>query len=175
VPSIRWSDGAGRELDAARRSQVIRLQRFDYTCGGCGHPFSSPELVVGELLLLRSEGRGTLAVLPIVDNSVLDEVGRLVRELPSAQGRSDHQVGGATQEALSVVFDPDEDGSRFVVGGRPRCPRCGWSSPSEWRASDPPEFIESDVPRVGHRAWDGLEIAEKRRRIAQAVADAFSE
>jgi hypothetical protein len=153
---------------------MIRLQLFDYTCGNCGRTYSAPEMTNADYLLLRSAGAGSLAVVPTVDNEVLDEVDRLVHELPLVQGRSDYQVGGATQSALSVVFDPDEDGSKFVVGGRPRCPHCGWSEPSAWRASDPPKFVEADVPLAAHAGWDALELVEKQNRIADAVADAFS-
>lgn len=117
---------------------------------------------------MRSRGSGTLAVAPTVHNPVLDEVDLLVRDLPVVQGRSDYQVGGAVQAALAVVFDTDDDGSRFEVGGLPSCPHCGWSSRSEWRASDPPEFVDIDVPEAEHRGWDGLSIAEKRRRLADA-------
>jgi DNA-directed RNA polymerase subunit RPC12/RpoP len=154
--------------------RMIRLQMFEYSCGSCGRGFSAPELVAGDYLLLRSEGVGSLALVPTVDNAVLDEVDRLVQELPVIRGRSDLQVGGATQEALSAVFDPDEDGSRFVVGGRPRCPHCGWREPSGWRASEPPEFVDVDVPLAAHTGWDNLGSGEKQSRIADAVADALS-
>lgn len=153
---------------------MIRLQLFDYQCGNCDRMYSAPELVNGDLLLLRSAGAGSLAVVPTVDNAVLDEVDRLVHELPLVNGRSDFEVGGATQDALSVVFDPDADGSKFVVGGRARCPHCRWSEPSASRASDPPEFVEADVPLAAHAGWDALGVAEKQDRIAEAVADALS-
>jgi hypothetical protein len=152
----------------------IRLQMFDYRCGNCEQSFAAPELVVGEYLLMRSEGAGTIALLSTVDNRVLDEVDRLVRELPLVQGRSEYEIGGLTQAVLSAVFDPDDDGSRFVVGGRPRCPSCGWSRLSEWSASDPPRIIEVDVPLAGHIVWDELKASDKRSRVAEAVADALS-
>jgi hypothetical protein len=153
---------------------MIRLQVFDHTCRNCGREFSAPELVARDNLLLRSEGAGSLAVVPTVDNAVLGEVDRLVHELPVVRGRSDHQIGGAIQEALTAVFDPDEDGSRFVVGGRPRCPHCGWSEPSGWRASEPPEFVDVVLPLAAHTGWDNLGSDEKKSRVADAVTDALS-
>ena len=69
-------------------SPMTRLELFEYTCGKCYREYSAPALVFGDVLLLRSAGAGSLAVVATVNNEVLDEVDRLVSELPIVQGRS---------------------------------------------------------------------------------------
>ena len=139
----------------------MRLHLFEYTCARCARSFKAPELVGGYGdLLLRSTGLGTESVVFALSDEAFGEVGRLLDVVGGAEIGS-YRQGELVQEIFGITCDPDIDGSRFVVGGKPRCPTCGSHLMQGWRATEPPEIVDIDIPHVSHEKWMKKSLAER--------------
>lgn len=153
---------------------MIRYHLFEYECASCGHRFLAPARATHDVHTLRSEGLGTMVIVPMWDNPVLDEAHELFKKLDLIEGESGPRITRAFHDSLSAVCDPDTDGSPFVLGLKPRCPECGSANVPHFQSTDPPQFAEIDVPEATHREWDRLTSDQKQRRIAHAVVGSLS-
>ena len=68
----------------------------------------------------------------------------------------------------------DDDGSSYGIGTPPRCPVCGSNRMDHWEATNPPEFVETEVPSVTHQRWKALSENEKLRELEVATSDFLS-
>lgn len=151
----------------------VRYQLFEFLCDRCGGSFKAPHRVLDDVVSLRSSGSGQLVVISTSD-PLFDELNSLVARSPLVHGRSERQVALATFAALAAAVDPDPEGWSYVVGGLPRCERCGAGEPTDWRSTEPPETAELEVPEARHSTWDRLTEDRRFDLVSEAVADSFS-
>ena len=147
----------------------MRVIRAYYWCSGC--PGRHPTIALTEdygVLLLRSSGAGTPAYVDTFADPVFDEVHEFVSR--HLAGRREDRPGELVQRLFGVTVDPDNDGSPFVIGGWPTCPGCG--AHTWWQISEPPEFLEVDLPHVKHASWEALSEVERRARLVAGLTTA---
>jgi hypothetical protein len=145
----------------------VRLRRVLFWCSDCPEPRESEALAGDDgLLPLRSERAGTLAFVDTFRDPVFAEVEDFVdRNRPSGMGAG--ASGHVVQKLFGLTVDPDTDGSPFVVGGKPTCQGCG--SLTRWEITEPPEFVNVDVPHVSHQLWDRMDRSEREALLASAL------
>lgn len=153
----------------------ITLEVFVFRCGRCAVEYREGWSTAEYYFVMRSEGRGSVAAIPQRGNELLDELWSLVDRHASVRELSPRRLGQLKRTILSSVYDPDCDGSRFVADGCPRCPACGWSTPSSFTATDPLEFVEVDVPYLTAKSWTVLAPIAKERLVREAISDALSQ
>lgn len=153
----------------------VTLEVFVFRCGRCAVEYREGWSTSEQYFVMRSEGLGSVAAIPQQGNGLLDELWSLVDRLSSVRELSPRKLGELKRTILSSVYDPDCDGSRFVVDGCPRCPACGWRTPSSFTASDPLEFVEVDLPDLTAESWAVLAPTAKERLVREAVSDALSQ
>lgn len=156
-------------------SALVNTQVFVYECPSCCEEFEAPVVRgSGEYLGMRSDGRGTLAVWPNTyanPNPVNDELKATLSQVNVYEHADSARQGKLFKAAMSVVADADVDGSRFTVGGMPRCPTCG-SVPEQFHGTD--EMVRQVVPKVSHRRWQSLSDSERLDAVRSAVIDDLS-
>jgi len=154
----------------------MKLQLVTYVCGNCRSRFRAPELLGGYgSVLLRSEGRGRETLVDFFDDGgVMAELTRLAKRLPLVSGLTDRRLGELAQYLFGKTVDPDDDGSRYGIGVPPRCPVCGSNRMDWWEATEPPEFVELEVPSVTHKRWQALSEKEKLDELEIAANDFLS-
>ena len=124
--------------------------------------------------MLRSEGRGRAAYVDVFDDEVFDELTELAKRLPLVSGLSDRRWGELGQYLFGKTVDPDDDGSSYGISVPPRCPVCGSNRMDHWRATEPLEFVEVEIPHVTHRRWKALTEDEKLRELGIATNNFLS-
>jgi hypothetical protein len=153
----------------------MKLRKVAYDCAGCGATFQGSDLIGGYGALgLRSEGLGTLAYEDGLDDSAFADVNEVIDSLPFAKSLPDWRRGDLGRSLFERTCDVDVDGSRFGIGVPPRCDVCGSNQVVDFRPSEPPAFVEVDVPHVTHTEWSSLTSDEKRVRLTVAARDFLS-
>jgi hypothetical protein len=146
----------------------MKLHLFEYECRPENRRFLAPQIVAGYgVFLLRSEAEGREAYLAAVSDDAFAEVGRLVDASPRASGLSAQRCAELTQAVFSVAFDPAADG--YVISGKSRCPFCGSPDVKFVQATEPPQFVDIDLPTVTHRRWAALPVDERQRLVETAL------
>jgi hypothetical protein len=154
---------------------MARYPLFSSRCARCSHEFTAPQVTgpYGELGA-RSTGRGTLLAVHALEDQVFGEVAAIAAQC-MAEARvnlSDRERGHVTQIAWSAACDPDEDGTLFVIGAKPRCPACG--SASIDMHAETGEFAELDLPAPAYSTWHTKTGPERAQAIRAAVMEALS-
>lgn len=149
----------------------MKLQLFKYTCGRCGHSFEAPELPGNQygLFLMRSEGKDTLALVNALDDTVFEEVDRLLSAIPGIEAKSDAERAMVLHAIFGICYDPDEDGSLFGIGTFPACSECSSREIAYWQASDPPIFVELSLPSVTHDKWKSLNTKSRLNLLREEM------
>jgi hypothetical protein len=148
----------------------MKFDVFYYTCGNCGTVFEAPDLVGGYgLMLARSLGRGSMALVDAINDEVFAEVEGLVAAVANRTRMTDRQFGDVVRYAFSASCDVDSDGSPYRIGEHPRCPSCGSHRMRTWERSG--KLIELDVPSVRHDNWSRTDAGQRQRLIQNAVND----
>ena len=148
----------------------MRLHIFKFTCGNCGCDFKSPKMsfdTYGEFLLRNNEG--DLAYLDGISDPVYQEVEDLLKQLPALQNKSAVVLAEFLRKVFGVACDPDAKGNLFSIGGDPVCPSCGERNASYWEATEPPEYLEIELPAVTHKKWFRLSEPEKLSLLANEL------
>ena len=152
---------------------IMHLVLVKYTCSKCSTQFKAPELpngIYGDFLL-RSGIAGDMRFLAAIDDGTYDEVDTLMLEIAAVANQNVHKRADILREIYGqVACDPDRNGNFFKIGLDPACPSCGSQSGADWRFTEPPEFVNQDVPPVTHRRWNGMSADAKRAAVLESVA-----
>ncbi len=139
----------------------MRLQQIRYTCRVNGHDFQAPSLMGGYgVWTVRSEASGEARVVDMFDSPTASRIGNLAAAaLPDL---SDRRRGELQQQTIAALADPDENGHRFALDGKPLCPVCGSTAADTWQATG--EQLEGTIPaatfaEVEALSAEGLEAA----------------
>jgi hypothetical protein len=148
---------------------------LEYRCAACGHDLEAPVVLGGYGDLgARSAGRGKLIHIRALADSTFDEVAQLVDRAVVDAGLSvtDRRRGEVVQEVFAVACDPDDDGTRFVIGGTPRCPTCTSPEMASWTETG--SVVDLELPGPTHRDWAALSTGDRWLMVRAATIDALS-
>lgn len=153
---------------------MVRPVLFSCQCARCGREFTAP-FVAGLLygvLGARSAGRDTLIAIETFEDPVFEEARELSRRCVSELrvNLTDRREADVFWSAWSAVCDPDENGTRFVIGAMPRCPDCGSRDVNMLRETS--EIGDVHLPAPCYPAWHSMTSSEKALTIRAAVTDA---
>ena len=149
----------------------MKLHLFEYTCQPCHTHFKAPEVMpdsYGEFLM-RSES-GDTVFLNALEDPVYQEVDDILACLLSGQSVSAVKRASLLRKVFGVACDTDVQGYRYGINTSPLCPHCGSIHMEGWEATEPPEFVDLDLPQVSHCKWIALNPAEKALCLKQALA-----
>lgn len=147
----------------------MKLQLFKYYCATCGTTTLAPELTgdVYGCFLLRSRVSGELAYVEALSDSVYHETEQILEAIPGYRKLNKFGRADALRAVFGCTCDLAQDGSYFKIGAEPICEGCGaLSSMASWEATEPPEYVEKQIPHVTHYEWHNMEINEKQRLVA---------
>lgn len=150
----------------------MKFHLFKYTCKKCGAIYKAPELSFdsyGEFLM-RSVA-GETVYLNAISDPVYDEVDKLLHELLNEKKFNSFQYANLLQTIFGVACDKDSKGNRYDIKNKPKCNNCRFQEPSYWEATEPPEFIELNIPEVEHNKWSELTKAEKLDILKKAIGE----
>ncbi len=148
----------------------MRLHIFLYKCDICEQWFEAPEInefAYGEFLM-RSES-GEMRYLNALSDDVFMEVRALLGDDPRVSSFNRSQRAEILIEIYGVACDVDLKGDLFRIGAEPCCSICHQRSIEEWKASEPPRYVDVDVIPVSYKDWKALTEQEKRMRICEAL------
>lgn len=140
----------------------MKFHLFKYTCQACGAIYKAPEISsdsYGEFLMRSSTGE--VVHLNAMSDPAYAEVDELLKRLPDLQGKSPVQLAKIQRKIFGAACDTDSQGDRYSIEAKPICQSCGNPNPSYWEATEPPEFVELDMPEVTHNDWFRLDEAKK--------------
>jgi DNA-directed RNA polymerase subunit M/transcription elongation factor TFIIS len=143
---------------------------FKYICKRCGSVYKAPEVSAdsyGEFLMRSPTGE--TVHLDAMSDPVFAEVDALLKRLPCMQRKSPVQLAKIQRNVFGVACDPDSQGNRYSIEAKPICQTCGNKEPSYWEATEPPEFVDIDVPEVAHNGWGQLDELEKIEVLERSV------
>ena len=120
------------------------------------------EYSYGEFLLRKRNDSGMRYL-----NALEDDVYREVNEILKENFFQDQSEAG---DLLQIVFgpvacDPDTDGKPFEMNLWPYCENCSAAEPLSWQMTEPPEFVNIDVPLVKHDLWNSFNPEQKKTRV----------
>ena len=153
----------------------MKLHLFDYYCESCGNHFQSPQLIgdaYGEFLMRTK--CGDIVYLDTCEDKVFDEVEKIYIKLISI-----YKIEGTRlfidlfHEIFTVSCDFSPQEQDYSIGQDPICPNCLKTDFSRWGPTNPPEFVELDVPAVSHVNWNKLSCEEKVKKIERAIKNYF--
>jgi len=150
------------------------LQLVKFKCGNCKSEFKAPQLKTGVYaeFLLRSQNRGDVAYLDAMDDKTYDEVSKYLKGNSKLTGKSANQMAAILQKSYgAIACDPDAFGNVYQIDASPVCPSCQSQTMEYWEVIEPPEFVESIVSSVTHRAWSLLSDDEKTEKVDQVLSD----
>jgi hypothetical protein len=148
----------------------MRFHLFKYTCKQCEEIYKAPEVSFdsyGEFLMRSPSGEVTY--LNAMSDATYREVDDLLKRLHGLQGLSSVKLASIQRKVFGVACDTDSHGDRYSIEIKPICKTCGSENPSYWEATEPPEFIDSDIPEVSHNDWLQLDESEKLKLLDKAV------
>lgn len=126
---------------------------------------TAPEVLeysYGEFLLRKRNSSG-IRYLNALEDDVYHEVSEIIKEFfPDVKFES--------SDLLQIVFgpvacDPDIDGRPFEMNLWPHCENYNATEPVSWQMTDPPVFVDIEVPLVKHDLWNCLSPQGKRNRV----------
>ena len=129
---------------------------FEFICDDNGPPAG------GRILLSRKSLQP--AVIYYFEDPVFDEVAGIVDDLLTGQGLSEHKVATRFDDIFGEICDPAPDSSSYFLGGDIPCPACA-NKVTSYGPTTPLKYCEVEIPKVTHKEWDNLTVAEKRRRV----------
>lgn len=151
----------------------MKLMLFEYTCLDCGHRFRAAELLplTYGFYLARSLTSDECALLKAIDDPIFPQVERILAEAGLVVGLDDIQKAQLLLRVFGKTCDPASDGSEYAIAQQPTCPKCRRRDRLSWRATDPPEFCEIELPVTTHHRWSGLSEDDRRTIITSAAKD----
>jgi hypothetical protein len=149
----------------------MKLQLVGYRCANCAAEFKAPEIgfySYGEFLLRSSAGE--VSYLDALRDETYMEVAELLKESAKVINKTPNALADMVRKTYgAIACDPDEMGNFFEIGKDPGCRVCGCQEMAYWEVTDPPEFVDENVPPVTHVGWNMLSHADKKQRIAQVL------
>ena len=158
-------------MRAPERS-VVRLIRWRFQCGSCGHEYQSWGLPPDSYyeILVRSPGDDIAFVFPD-ENQFWNEVGDATRQIAGETGLDRAGWGRAFRHAWSYVMDLSPAGEPYAIDGLAMCPRCGaW--PVESGHIHPVVVNEVPARCPTYRTWF-VTPAEERGAILRRAVDEY--
>jgi hypothetical protein len=153
----------------------MKLQLVKYRCANCGGEFKDPVIgfySYGEFLL-RSSG-GDTVYLDAIGDQAYQEVDGLMKASAKVLGKTSNELVCILRRIYgAVACDPDRMGDFFEIGKFPQCPFCNRQEMEYWEATEPPEFVEKNIPPVTHVGWNILSHVEKQARVEQVLSRAI--
>ena len=143
-----------------------------FTCAKCASVFEAPEIGGGGYggFLLRSAS-GETAYLNAIQDQVYEEVDQLLAVCPETSNMRSLERAKVLQRIFGeVACDKASDGSSFVLGAHPPCPKCGSQEMAAWEFKTPTELVDVQVAPVTHMGWSQLSPAEKQGRVEEKLA-----
>lgn len=147
----------------------MKLVLYNYICPSSNYDFKAPQVLpyaYGEFLLRKKNGP-MIRYLNALEDKSYDEVDRIIKDnFPGENFDS--------TEPLQLAFGPaacdvDSDGVAFEMNLLPFCDNCAGFHPSSWQMTDPPEFIDVDIPPVEHTLWNSLTVDQRKERILSVL------
>ena len=147
----------------------MRLTRWDYICGRCGHAYALPGADL-------SFAYGTfLGVSPSGETATLDSLGDSVVDDVSVRVGLDERVGGLSErerrdlvfDVMSAVCDPDAQGQPFVFNGSPGCPQCGSRTVADFVQTDRDAGVAGGPIR--HHGYDALDETGRQALVTSTL------
>ena len=148
----------------------MKLQIFRYRCAACRKWFEAPEIreyAYGEFLLRSNSGE--IRYLNAILDGVFSEVDSLISLDSRVITFDKFRRAELLHDIFGLACDPDSTGGIFRICRNPRCPACELDSVAEWESTEPPRYIDIDVPEVSHLEWEELNDDEKNARIRRAL------
>lgn len=104
-----------------------------------------------------------MAFLPLHD-PVADEVEDILKSFPEYFDKKQFKQIEIFQSIFGeIACDPDYDG--FIYRAKePKCIKCSVQDITQYKETNPPEFLEADIPEVTHLLWGSLSKNEKFNR-----------
>jgi hypothetical protein len=150
------------------------LQLVKFKCENCKVEFKAPQIKTGAYaeFLLRSQGLASVAYLDAMEDKTYDEVDKLLKCNSRLTGKSANILAGILRKSYgAIACDPDASGNIYQIGASPVCPSCKSQIMEYWEVIEPPEFVESIIPSVTHKAWSLLNDDEKTEKVDQVLSD----
>jgi hypothetical protein len=151
------------------------MRMFEYTCGNCGKTYRAlqPASSYGTLVFRDGSGRHTAAVEAIGDD-LFAKVGAALDRHTAATTITDRRRGQVVQTVVGRLSDPAPGGFSYGPDAKLEYEHCGATSPTAWRAIEPPEIIEVDVPMLERRGWEAMPPSQQEDRLEKEINDALS-
>ncbi|GIH07105.1 hypothetical protein Rhe02_51720 [Rhizocola hellebori] len=152
----------------------MRFQLATYRCDPNGHLFRAPTILGGHgVFLARSSGEGDLAYVDAVSDDAFGDLRSILRGIPTFMQLHELERGKVVQDLFSITCDYDSQGAPYVLNRDPCCIHCSDCNVRFIEATDPPEFVDIDVPEVSHGRWDSMSVTDRRTAIEQALNEYF--
>lgn len=149
----------------------MKFLLYRYRCGDCGVWFEHHEIApsaYGEFLL-RNDINNSERYLNGICDSTYEEVDEILRSETRIKALNDLDRAEILQLVFGIACDPDSNGARFDMERKPRCSHCGSRNIDYWEATEPPRYIDLEIPQVTHIKWDGLTRDEKFRAVSDEL------
>lgn len=147
----------------------MKLVLYTYIYASAGCKIKAPQVLeysYGEFLLRKRNG-SAIRYLNALEDNAYGEVKKIVRE-----NFSDDKF--ELTDLVQIAFGPaacdaDTDGKPFEMNLWPYCENCKNEQPSSWQMTDPPEFVEMNIPSVEHYLWNSLNLDQRKTRVLDCL------
>jgi len=150
----------------------MKLHLFWYECKNCKKIFKSPELCgdgYGEFLFFDESGNMTY--LNSFTDSAFDEVTAIFRGIITEQERNNTSLYLKLFSPVLIATCDLSPTNQIYQMRKPFCPICKKINIGHFGPTNPPEFVQMEIPNATHHAWDQLSDNEKRSLVEKIIEE----
>jgi len=152
------------------KMQDITCQLFEYVCAGCGEHYKAPVLYGGYgVFLLRNYADFSYRYLNVLEDSIFSEVESIIERSEKVSSLSKYERVDLFQKIVGVAYDENECGNSYGIDAEPECPFCKKHAVRKSIATNPPEYVEMQVPMATHHKWDNLSQVDRERLVGEKL------
>ncbi len=145
----------------------VKMHIFHYRCGACGKTYDAPELSghYYGMFLLRSKPSGHMFILNALEDTAYQELENIILNISDFSDARDLALTDLIQIAFTITCDVTQDHEHLFLNAKPACSHCKSDLAEYWEASDPPIFLEYELPKPTHQSWNTFSADKKKELI----------
>jgi DNA-directed RNA polymerase subunit M/transcription elongation factor TFIIS len=147
----------------------VKAILYKYHCANCENDFKSPVFSAYGSFLLRNKDNENLLFLNAISSKPFDEASNIYDSSKLVEKLSEDRRENLFHDVVMVAYDADEDGIDYEIGIDPHCPKCGKNKSSSYIETDPPEYIDMELPEAMSCKWDLFTDKEKIEKIENKI------
>ncbi len=104
-------------------------------------------------------------ILNALEDTAYQELENIILNISDFSDARDLALTDLIQVAFTITCDVTQDHEHLFLNAKPACSYCKSDLAEYWEASDPPIFVECELPKPTHQSWNTFSADKKEALI----------